>query len=151
ALRGFEYDWEGTNRNINVALPTLAERRKAQPLLSDKADPNLLPGTADVAAPDSAAGEAGSGYLWDEALRAGKTIRNYGFYCDLSRYENPKNNPGLIPISKTPFKDGIIQAVPTAKALLPFTDLYYRSFDQNEADFYRFKEWEREFDGFVAN
>ena len=46
-------------------------------------DPNLLPGAADVAAPDSDSGDAGSGYMWDEVLRAGLTVRNYGFFCDL--------------------------------------------------------------------
>jgi YVTN family beta-propeller protein len=152
ATRGFEYDWEGTNRLINVGIATLAERIKGQPLLGlGKPDPNLLPGTGDVAAPDSAEGDAGGGYLWDEVLRANKTVRNYGFYCDLSRYENPKTNSALIPISKTPFADKIVQAVPTAKALQDKTDLYFRSFDQNDSDYFRFREWEREFDGFVAS
>jgi DNA-binding beta-propeller fold protein YncE len=155
AGRGFNYDVEGTNRNINVGIGELPERAKAQPLLKldphESGDPNLLPGTADVAAPDSEFGEAGAGYIWDEALRAGLTVRNYGDFCDLSRYDNPKTNPGYMPISKTPFADKIQQAVPTKKALLDKTDLYYRSFDQNNADFFLFREWEREFDQFVAN
>jgi YVTN family beta-propeller protein len=150
AGRGFEYDWEAMNRNINIGIATLAERVKAQPLLGSSPDPNLVPGTADIAAPDSASGEVGSGYLWDEALRAGKTVRNYGIYCDLSRYDNPKTNKGFIPISKTPFKDGIVQAIPSAKALQSMTDPYFRSFDQKDSDYFRFKEWEREFDGYVA-
>ena len=155
AGRGFIYDWEGTNRNINVGIGSLPERVKAQPSLKPNPqsppDPNLLPGTADVAAPDSASGEAGLGYIWDEALLAGLTVRNYGVFCDLSRYDNPRSNPGYMPISKTPFADKIEQAVPTKKALWDKTDMYYRSFDQNYADFYLFKEWEREFDQFVAN
>jgi DNA-binding beta-propeller fold protein YncE len=154
AGRGFEYDWEGTNRNVNVGIALLPERLKSQPLLSPDpripADPNLLPGNADVAAPDSAAGEPGGGYIWDEALRAGLTVRNYGFFCDQGRYENPKNNPAYVPNSKTPFADKIQQAFPTTKSLLNLTDLYFRSFDQNNADYYLFKEWEREFDQFVV-
>lgn len=150
AGRGFVYDWEATNRNINIGIATLAERIKAQPLLGSSPDPNLVPGTNDIAAPDSASGEIGTGYLWDEVLRAGKTVRNYGFYCDLSRYDNPKTNSGFIPFSKTPYKDGIVQAVPTAKSLQTLTDVYFRSFDQKDSDFFRFKEWEREFDGYVA-
>src|SRR6185436_3369315 len=129
-------------------------RVKAQPLLKDEnapADPNLLPGEADVAAPDALSGESGAGYLWDEVLGAGLTLRNYGVFCDLSRYDNPRTNKGYIRISKTPFADKIIQAVPTKKSLLPHTDLFFRSFDQNHADFYLFKEWEREFDQFVTN
>jgi hypothetical protein len=116
-----------------------------------QADPNLLPGTADVAAPDSQFGDAGEGYIWDEALRARLTVRNYGIFCDLARYDNPKTNTGFIPNSKTPFADKLVQAVPSQKALLDKTDLYYRSFDQNNADFYLFREWEREFDQFASN
>jgi DNA-binding beta-propeller fold protein YncE len=155
ANRGFAYDWEGTNRNVNVGVASLPERVKAQPLLSPDpripADPNLLPGDADVAAPDSASGEAGAGYIWDEVLRAGLTLRNYGFYCDLGRYENSTKNPSYVPISKTPFADKVQQAFPTKKSLAPNTDLYFRSFDQNYADFFLYKEWEREFDQFAGN
>ena len=154
AGRGFNYDWEGTNRNVNVSIASLEQRIEAQPLLApDKqhpADPNLLPGTADVAAPDADSGEAGAGYIWDEALRAGVTVRNYGIYCDLARYDSPRSNPGYMRISKTPFADHLPQAVPTKKALWDKTDLYFRSFDQSNADFYLFREWEREFDQFVA-
>jgi YVTN family beta-propeller protein len=155
AGRGFTYDWEGTNRNVNVGFASPAERLKAQPLLSPDpqhpADPRLLPGDADVAAPDSATGEAGAGYIWDEALRAGLSVRNYGYYTDLGRYENPKANPSYIPISKTPFRDGVAQAYATNKALVTRTDPYFRGFDQNNADFYNFQEWEREFDQFAAD
>ena len=149
ASRAFDYDWEGTNRNVNVGIGDHAERLNAQPLL--QADPNLLPGTADVAAPDSQFGDVGEGYIWDEALRAKLTVRNYGIFCDLARYNNPKTNSAFIPISKTPFADKLPQSVPSQRALLDKTDLYYRSFDQNNADFYLFKEWEREFDQFTAN
>ncbi len=155
AGRGFTYDWEGTNRNVNVGIASLPQRIEAQPLLRPDpripADPNLLPGNADVAAPDSASGEEGSGYIWDEALRAGLSVRNYGIYCDQARYDNPAKNPVYIPISKAPFADKIQQAFPTKKSLLDKTDLYFRSFDQNNADFYLFKEWEREFDQFATN
>src|SRR5260370_208304 len=56
-------------------------RPRTNPALPD--DPDLLPGPADVAAPDapgSGADTAGTGYLWDAALRAHLTVRNYGFY-----------------------------------------------------------------------
>ena len=33
---------------------------------------------------------------------------------------------------------------------MPVTDPYFRGFDQSFPDYWRFKEWEREFDGFVA-
>ncbi len=151
ASRGLSYDWEGINRGINVGIGTLPERMKAQPLLGSNPDPDLLPGAVDVAAPDSDAGDAGTGYVWDEALRAGLTVRNYGFFCDLSRYENPKTNAGLLPISQAPFAEGKLQAVSTNKSLMTLTDPYFRSFDQNAPDYYRFKEWEREFDAAVQS
>jgi DNA-binding beta-propeller fold protein YncE len=149
ASRAFDYDWEGTNRSVNVGIGDRAERMKGQPRL--QADPNLLPGDADVAAPDSQFGDVGEGYIWDEALRAHLTVRNYGIFCDLARYGNPKTNSGYLPMSKTPFADKMPQAVPSQKALYDKTDIYYRSFDQNYADFYLFREWEREFDQFTAN
>jgi DNA-binding beta-propeller fold protein YncE len=155
AGRGFAYDWEGMNRNVNVGIGLLSDRLDAQRLLSPTpetpADPNLLPGEADVAAPDGPSGEAGAGYLWDEVLAAGLTLRNYGVFCDLSKYEKPRTNPEYIPISKDPFAEKLLQAVPTKKSLLKNMDLYFRSFDQNNSDFYLYREWEREFDQFVAN
>ena len=134
--RSFTYDWEGDNRGINVGLPTLAERLAQNPALPN--DPDLLPGTADVAAPD-VEGAAGLGYLWDGALRAGLTIRNYGIYVD-----------NINSVSATPFTDGVTQVVPTKAALRGNTDLFFRGYDQDNADFYLFKEWEREFDGYAA-
>jgi YVTN family beta-propeller protein len=147
AGRGLTYDFEGTNRNINVGLATLAERQAANP--STPSDPDLLPGTADVAAPDGPQGEAGTGYLWDAALRQGLTVRNYGFFGDLSRYA-PKH-PAFIPIVRQPFASGQVQFFATKAALQPISDPYFRSYDQKNADFWLFKEWEREFDAYVQH
>lgn len=134
AGRGLSYDWEGTNRNVPVSL-TPEEREEI-----GITDPDLLAGSADVAAPDSQKGEAGTGYLWDAALRAGLTIRNYGFFVG--------NLPNADVVAR-PFEQGIKQAVAFKQALKPYTDEYFRGYDQNNADFYLFKEWEREFDEFV--
>jgi DNA-binding beta-propeller fold protein YncE len=139
--RGFSYDWEGANRNVNVSLPGLAERQAENPSYPN--DPNLLPGVADVAAPDSPEGEAGTGYLWDSVLRAGRTIRNYGFYV--------ANLPVASSTFRTPFAAGIPQSAPLNQALAPHTDVYFRGYDQNNADYWLYKGWEREFDAFVAN
>src|SRR5262249_57919165 len=49
AGRGLAYDWEGTNRDINVGYATVQERQAANPLTPG--DPDLLPGTTDVTAP----------------------------------------------------------------------------------------------------
>jgi len=161
AGRGFNYDYEGTNRNINVGFATLAERQAAMPLTPP--DPDLLPGTADVSAPDGPDGETGAGYLWDAALRAHVSLRNYGFFLDLARYVLAGTPAFLPPTLRDPFAPvGIpftsgasgtpVQvAFATKAALRPVTDPYFRGFDMNFPDFWRFKEWEREFDQYVKN
>ena len=147
ADRGQSYDVEGTNRNINVAIPTTAERRKADPISPD--DPDLLPGTGDVAAPDATSGEVGRGHLWDAALRAGLTVRNYGYYCDGARYE--LKHPNFIPLDRDPFKSKTVMAYPADTTLMNLTDPYFRSFDTKYPDFWREREWAREFSEYVAH
>ena len=73
-------------------------------------------------------------------------MRNYGFLV---------NNIGSIgtianPISN-PFAAGVIQVAPLDASLLPFTDVYFRGYDQNYPDLWRYNEWKREFDQFVVN
>ena len=147
AGRGLSYDSEGDNRNVNVGLSGAA-RLAANP--ATPTDPDLLAGVADVAAPDGPSGSVGEGYLWNAALRAGKSIRNYGFYGDLSRYFASPASGLRIPIIREPFKAGVKVFFPTKPALAPYTDLYYRGFDLGLPDYWRFKEWEREFDGYAA-
>lgn len=147
--RGLDYDWEGTNRNINVGLATVEDRQEANPLTPD--DPDLLPGTADVAAPDGPQGEAGTGYLWDAALRKGLTVRNYGFFGDLTRYSLPPDHPASLPVVRNPFASGQVQFFPTKPSLQDISDLYFRGYDMKNADFWLLKEWEREFDEYVKH
>ncbi len=146
--RGAGYDTEGENRNINVALPTLAARQAANPNVP--ADPDLLAGTGNVAATDGPDGEEQQGYLWNAALRAGLSVRNYGFFCDLNRY-SAAAGAGQIPEDRTPFADQLTVTYASDPALVPLTDPYYRAYDNAFPDFYRELEWEREFAGFVAN
>ena len=149
ADRGFNYDYEGTNRNINVGFATLAARRDANPETPD--DPDLLPGTADVAAPDGPGGEAGSGYLWNDALRAHLSVRNYGFFLDLERYDMKPSNPAYIGPIRDPFATKTRVAFPTKAALMKITDPYFRGFDQAFPDYWRFNEWDREFQLYVKH
>jgi YVTN family beta-propeller protein len=150
AGRGLNYDWEGTNRNINVGLATLADRLAANPITP--ADPDLLPGTSDVASGDPANGEAaGESYLWDAALRKGLTIRNYGCFGDLTRSSVPESYPIFIPLDRNPFATGSRQFYPAKAALQTTSDLYFRGFDNKYPDFWRYKEWEREFDQLAAS
>src|SRR5262249_3539573 len=85
AGRGLRYGWKGTNRSINVGLATPAERQIFQPLTPD--DPDLLPGAIDYASPEAPGDTADAEYLWDVALRSGLSVRNYGCFGDLSRYQ----------------------------------------------------------------
>ena len=147
AGRGLQYDQEGDNRQVNVGYATSAERVAANPV--SPADPNVLAGARDVAAPDGPGGEQGRGYLWDSAMRAGLSVRNYGFYGDLTRYEKQVGE-AMIPREREPAKTGLKVFYVAKAALMPVTDPYYRGFDQSFPDYWRYKEWEREFDGFVA-
>ncbi|THD77553.1 MAG: hypothetical protein E7812_15590 [Phenylobacterium sp.] len=147
ASRGLQYDQEGDNRNINVGFATTAERRKANPLSPD--DPNLLPGARDVAAPDGPGGDVGTGYIWDGAMRAGLSVRNWGFYGDLALYEKDAGK-FMTPREREPWKTRTTVFTPAKASLMAVTDPYFRGFDQAFPDYWRFKEWAREFDGFVA-
>jgi DNA-binding beta-propeller fold protein YncE len=145
ADRGLSYDFEGTTRDINVALPH--DQRLAANPMNDK-DPDLLPGSANQAAPDGPDGEEEQGYLWDAALRAHQTIRNYGFFTDLARYDSHMPANLRVPLDHDPAATKLVVSFPTNKALAPLTDLYFRGFDNQFADYWRFKEWAREFSGF---
>jgi DNA-binding beta-propeller fold protein YncE len=155
AGRGGSYDWEGANSNVNVGLEGAA-RVAAEPLLVDaktgKADPDLLPGTANIAAPDGPDGEIQQGYLWDAALRAGLTVRNYGFLIDLTRY-SPKlaGTPSYIPLETDPFSKSLTVSYAANPELASRTDGYFRGFDSAMPDTFREAEWQREFAGFVAD
>jgi DNA-binding beta-propeller fold protein YncE len=152
AGHGLDYAFEGGGRNINTGTVSLAERRRANPLTPD--DDDLLPGTASISAPDAPDDDensAGAGYLWDGAIRANLTMRNYGFFIDLLRYRLPDNLPEHL----APLRDARAQGTQVAFAsnadIAPFTDSYYRGFDERVPDYWRFKEWEHEFDDYVRN
>jgi hypothetical protein len=154
--RGLSYESEGTNRNVPVNFATVAERDAAAGpagttgystasagLLGGTA--NLLAGAGNHASSDAPFGIEG-GYIFSAVLRAGGTVRNYGFLV---------NNVGSIgtiaaPVSD-PFGAGIAQVAPLDPSLAPLTDVYFRGYDQNYPDLWRYREWKREFDGFVAD
>ncbi len=146
AARGHHsYDWEGTNRNVNVGLPTLGERRAWDP--HTPANPDLVPGTADVGAVDGP-DDGGRGALWDLVLGAGLTFRNYGCFVDGARYGLPVDDPARLPPRPMPAVTETRVAFPTRAALMATTDPYYRGFDMEFADGRRLDEWERELDAY---
>ena len=147
ALRGVTADTTGLNRGVNIAYATLAERRKANPGTPD--DPDLLPGTNDVAGIDGPGGLTQQGYIWSAALRAGRSVRNYGMEGDTTRYD--PHDPHSIPMDLDPHADHLQVMYPAYKDLLGISDPYYRSFQAAFPDFYREREWQREFTGFIRH
>jgi YVTN family beta-propeller protein len=157
--RGLSYEGEGQNRNIPSNLNSVAARdffydptgastpysNATSSLKGGTA--NILAGDGDHAATDGPTGYQ-QGYIFNAVLNAGGTVRNYGWMA---------NTPGSIgtiadPISD-PFAAGIIQTT-TANQLLyqnGFYDPYFRAYDQAYPDLWRFNEWNREFQQFVAN
>ena len=145
-FRALSLDSEGLNRSVNTALPTLADRIAANPLTPD--DPDVLPGQTAVSSPDGPNNEINTGYIWNAVLRAGLTVRNYGFFVDTTCY----NQPGcFIPEVHYPASSNTVVATASNAALAPYTDPYFRGFDNNFPDYYRYKEWEREFDANYAS
>ncbi len=149
--RGIDNDSEGTNRNLNVGIGNTRARVAADPLTNP--DPDLLPGTGNVAAPaapDADGAGQGEGYLWNGALRAGLSVRDYGFFLDLVRY-NLASAPTLsIPPDPNAFADKLQVAYSTNPVLSPLTDIYFRGFDNAFPDYFRFTEWNREFQQYEA-
>ena len=150
--RGLSYESEGSNRNVPVGLPAAADRNAAtsggfstgSAALPGGA-PNLLVGPANHAVTDAPFGVQ-NGYIFDAVLKAGGTVRNYGFLV---------SNIGSIGTAAAPVVDpfaaGIVQVAAINPSLLDKTDTYFRGYDQNYPDIWRYNEWKREFDQYVAS
>jgi YVTN family beta-propeller protein len=133
------YDWEGLNRGINVGLTSYHDR-----LLSNPYTPaDELPEAIDVAAPDV--------LLWEGALAAGRSVRTYGVFCDLTRYSLGENDPGRLPLLRMPFESGTRVAFPARASLAEVEDPFFRGFDMSLPDAWRVAEWRRELAGYVAS
>lgn len=153
------FDWNGNPRNIGIALPdqTSGTPSPSTVRITTLFDPtggsSIEPGNKDVTADEGADDlnpDALGGYIWDTVLRAGKTVRHYGLYADENYYVVPSAGaPFYIPIVRDAFKQKVVQAVPVRPSLKGRTDLYYRGWDLNTPDQYRFEEWNREFNEYV--
>ena len=141
------YDWEGSNRNVNVSWPTAAERLAWNPKGSTSID--LLPGIADVGAVDGP-DEGGRGFLWDAALAAGLTVRNYGAFCRRLALRAAEGGSGLRAAARNALRQQDARGFPDPQIAHDVTDPYFRCFDMNVSDVWRFKEWARELDDYVA-
>jgi YVTN family beta-propeller protein len=152
--RGLSYESEGTNRGVPVNFGTVAERDAAGGPAGTKnysagtagvpgGTANVLTGTGNHASTDAPFGLQ-KGYIFNAVLQAGGSVRNYGFLV---------NNIGSIgtkasPVSD-PFAAGVVQVAPLEPSLAAVTDVYFRGYDQNYPDLWRYNEWKREFDQFV--
>lgn len=135
---GNQYAWQNMQAGFLV-LPGVAARKAWQPLYPN--DPDLLPGTANEVAADGPKGEEGLGYIWDSAIRAGLKVRNYGFFLDLGAARGI--DPNIVdPCSAKP---PVQVAFPAHPSLLKRTDLCFRGYNNQFPDFFRYKEWTREF------
>ncbi len=150
------FDWNGDPRDIAVALPDHAARPgpatvRITTLLDPTGKSSIEPGPKDVSADegadDDSAGALG-GYIWDAALRAGKTVRHYGVYCEENYFIG--KSPLYLPIVRNASQTGALQCVPGRPALLGRTDPFYRGWDLATPDQYRFEEWKREFNQYVV-
>jgi len=140
---------------------------------------NLRPGPANPGEPDGAYAFSGmpenspyqTGYLWDAAMAKGLSVRNYGFFSDNEHYglrpgtgptntgyvlplENPEATGCQSPIPLTAaasYPPGSQQEWTAAKDLIPYTDACFHGFDNAYPDAWRFEEFQREFNQFVAN
>ncbi len=151
---GFTTEWQGEPRNINMSLPVFGAPTPYGERITTLFDPSggstILPGQKDIGATDGAGdlrASARGGFIWDAALRKGLTHRHYGIYTSLLFYD-PKA-PYYLKISRRPYAAHMVQAVPVQSELWGRTDLYYRGWDLDVPDQYRFEEWKREFDGYV--
>jgi YVTN family beta-propeller protein len=154
--RGLSYESEGGNRGVPVNWGTVAQRDAAAGKAGTTnyttasagatgGTANLLTGTGDHAASDAPFGVQG-GYIFDAVLAAGGTVRDYGPLVTNIGSIGTKAAPIM-----DPFSAGEIQVAPLKPALAPYTDLYFRGYDNNYPDLWRYNEWKREFDLFVKN
>jgi DNA-binding beta-propeller fold protein YncE len=148
--RGVIFDSYGNNRAMNMGYATNRERHaESSPSPSD---PDILPGIHDVNAPDGPGGIEGTGYIWDVALRQGRTVRNWGLapMAFASAQVFLDNLTNLPPLVREPYKQKQRVFWTSKASLMGRSDPYFYTFDPALPDYWRVKEWKREFDGFSA-
>jgi YVTN family beta-propeller protein len=154
--RGLSYESEGTNRGLPVNFETVEERDSAagKPGTTNYSTVtaglpggtvNALVGTGNHASSDAPDDEQG-GYIFQAVLQAGGSVRNYGMLV---------NNIGGIGTKAAPISDpyaaGEAQVSSLTPELAPHTDVYFRGYDNNYLDLWRYQEWKRELDQFVEH
>ena len=144
--RGLSYEAEEGPRNLNVSVPART-RHEINPAAPD--DDDVLPGPNASVSPDPEQDDLpGQGFLWNAAIRAKLSVRNYGFASDFI-YDD--DNPKAVPLVREAFKDHQVVYVSADHDLASRSDPYYRGFDQKFPDFWNVREWMREFDAQAAS
>ena len=156
--RGLSYESEGSNRNVPVNFATVAERDAAvgvaghhqlqqhvgepEPARRHRqpADRNRQPCVHRRAVRDR-------GRLY---LQRGAEGRRHRAQLRVPRGQHRQHRHERR-AGPDPFAADIVQVAPLDPALAPLTDVYFRGYDQNYPDLWRYNEWKREFDQFVAN
>lgn len=64
-------------------------------------------------------------------------------------YSLPTTDLAFIPPGRRPFAEGVVVSFATKRTLQAVNDPYYRGYDMKYPDYWLFKEWEGEFDGYV--
>jgi len=142
---------------MNLGLPPSGQQPTIQTeritgILDPTGSSTILPGPYDPSATEGAndlSPHVVGGYIWEDVLRAGGTVRNYGWNDDLTYYGS-----GTVfdpPMVRHPYQKKVLQSAPSTPSIQPLTDLYYRAFDQRYPDIFRIEEWQREYAGFVAH
>ncbi len=161
--RGLSYEGEGQNRNIPANLSSVAQRNfffdptkattpySAQTANLSGGTANILAGDGDHAATDGPGGYQ-KGYIFDTVLKAGYTIRNYGWQANTPGSIGTKANP-----ISDPFTAGVVQTTAANRLIATangandgttvgtgFYDPYFRAFDQAYPDVWRTNEFIRD-------
>jgi DNA-binding beta-propeller fold protein YncE len=140
AARGPGGEYFSTDRGLHLILSTSAERHAEYS--KSPTDPDILPGTRAGDELDGPGGGVGKGYIWDAALRRGLTVRNYGFFP----YGEPE-----VPSVHDPFAQKLKVYYPANSSLAPVSDPYYHLWTPAYPDYWRYREWKREFDQYSAS
>ena len=162
ANRGLSFESTGENRNVPVNFATVAERDAAlgPPGHERVHGRDHCAARRDGEPPDRdreprivrrSVGKE-QGYIFEAVLRAGGTVRELGFLVE--------NIGPICAGGKSPpcpgaeiadlHRAGQVQVGPLSPGLVPLTDLYFRGYDLNYPDLWRYAEWKREFNQFVA-
>lgn len=140
AARGLACEAEEADRFV-YTQQTMAERHATNPALST--DPDLMPGPALLTAPDADGDDddRGQGFLWDAAVKAGLTVRNYGF-SDASVYDTDRSARCRRCAGRGRRAPASIRPRPAARQSQRSV---FPRLRPEAADYWRVLEWQREY------